>query len=330
MSKFIRDCPAASTPLAGTEALILDDGTDVHKCASVDAVAARAGALVDTQQFTVSGIWTKPAWARATSRVEVLLIGGGGGGGAGMRGAAATVRAGGSPGSLGCVVRGVFAAGDLASTEAVTIGTGGGVGAAASTADDTQSVFLATDGATAAFNALAAVGGKHGNNGSTSATGFAASAGSNWLSGFTLAAIAGPAGSVIAQPTTPSIGNTPGFPINGNSGGSVKADNTAYPGGNAAAVGNGTNGASNAFLAGAVGGINTGGNGQDGVAPPGIFKPGMGGAGGGANASGGGGRGGDASGYGAPGGGAGGGLNGFTGGRGGNGSPALCLIITRL
>ena len=74
------------------------------------------------QVFTSSGTWTKPAGCPDDALVIVEMWGAGGGGGSGSE------RAGGGGGGYRKV--GLFRAGDLGSTETVTIGGGGTVGVA--------------------------------------------------------------------------------------------------------------------------------------------------------------------------------------------------------
>jgi len=70
----------------------------------------------NVQKFTSSGTWTKPAGYSSTSRVLIQVWGGGGHGGY------VTGGGGGGYGEVWCSL------GDLGSTQAVTIGAGGGVG----------------------------------------------------------------------------------------------------------------------------------------------------------------------------------------------------------
>lgn len=99
---------------------------------------------VQVDQFSSSGTWTKPGWARI---VQVIACGGGGGGGSGRKNATATARNGGGGGSGGGSGNPVLQAVLLTDTVTITIGSGG-AGAAAITANSTVGSAGATGGDT--------------------------------------------------------------------------------------------------------------------------------------------------------------------------------------
>ena len=129
--------------------------------------------------FTGSNTWTKPT---GCTYVLVEMIGAGGGGGSGRKGAAGTVRTGGAGGGGGTYVTKLFAASELTSTVAVSIGSGGGGGAIVS-ASDTNGNAGAPGGDTTFAAYIRAPGGGGGSGGAAASATGGAGYGSTVLAG---------------------------------------------------------------------------------------------------------------------------------------------------
>ena len=226
---------------------------------------ASGGSSVDSQTFTSSGTWTKPA---GVTFVFVEVMGGGGGGGSGDKDST-YYSAGGGGGAGGANDYRLFLASELDATETVTIGAGGSGGA--SQTNNGWSGNNGSSGGSTIFknsSVLSGTGGGGGNGGGTY-EGVGGTSSPDW----------GHKGGSGARGDT-NNGGTGGsgkFTGGGGAGGGQDADTGEHQGGNGGSAGGLAGGAGGA--AGGVGGAAAGGS-AGGAA-------GAGGAGGAAGAAGG-------------------------------------------
>jgi len=99
--------------------------------------------------------------------VDVICLGGGGGGASGQRRAAPTASQGGAGGGFGALARRRIPASALASTETITVGTGG-TGGASQTTDNGLQIGGGVGGSSSFGTLVVAVGGFGGANGTNS------------------------------------------------------------------------------------------------------------------------------------------------------------------
>lgn len=143
---------------AWTTALVVDAATGM--------LEAPATPRVLVEKFTVSGTWTRPAWAK---RVRVHLISGGCGGGSGALRGTGVAASGGGGGGPGVSVEVELQAADLPETVAITIGAGG-AGGAAQTVADANGVAGGVGGHTSFGAILRAISTSAGGTGGSTAT----------------------------------------------------------------------------------------------------------------------------------------------------------------
>ena len=285
------------------------------------------GATIQVDEYSSSGTYTKPAWAKT---ISVYLVGGGGGGGGGARFSTATIRSGGSGGGSAAIAWGEFVASQIPNsptTVTITIGAGG-TGGTPNGIDNRVGNNGVAGGFSAFGTYIRANGGGAGLGGtsSSSVTGGSAGSGSNFVTNIN--GMAGGQGDVNA-----GSGNNASAVSTRSGGGGTgnQAGTTTTKSGTAGAGFPATNTyLNNALLTGGAGGTD-GGNGSNGTNSVSILNLtiGTGGGGGGyktGQATGNGGNGGN---YGAGGGGGAASDNGFAAGTGGNGSGGYCVIITK-
>lgn len=179
------------------------------------------------QIYTGSGTWTKPP---GITHLTVIARGAGGGGGGARGGAAASERNGGAGGGGGALAWATIPAGNLGTTEAVTIGAGGTVGTGGSAANGVAGGVggTTTFGTTATFvSAPGGGGGAGGDNangaggGGSGGTGAAGAAG---VTGTAAGAAGGVAGVAFSGSSSDSYNSFVGY--TGGDGGDSAAGTT--------------------------------------------------------------------------------------------------------
>lgn len=265
---------------------------------------------VNVQTFTSNGTWSKPSGA---TQVLVKAWGGGGGGGGRSSG---TVSGGGGGG--GSYVEQLFAAGDLGSTETVTVGTAG----SGSTGDGSAG------GNTTFGSHITAYGGGGGKGGAASGGG--GGGGGTKAAGTTSAGASGGAG---GGPISGSGGSgaTEGAAsvFGGGGGGGTATGGGGGPAGESV-FGGGGGGGGDAGASGGSGGASYKGGGGGGGGADGVDNAGSGGASTFGGAGGAGGKNAAGTNGTAPGGGGGGAGDSGTNRSGGNGAVGRCIVVSFL
>lgn len=231
------------------------NGATAGKISGLNLKAALTAEVVDIQEFTSSGIWTKPATG---ARVLVQIWGAGGSGGRAGAGN------GGGGGGGGAYTEVWFNIGDLGVTETVTIGAGG----AAITVDETDG----NTGGNTTFGSLLSIFGGGGGGGNTATDGAGGGGGGLNSAGISATGLT-PGGGGAPLGGSPStfgggdgspVEGLPGYSVNGGGGGGfgTNAPSPASDGGDSQNGGGGGGGGDGDSPATAIGGVSiTGGNG---------------------------------------------------------------------
>lgn len=314
-----------ATPAIGNiEEISLGSGLTLSG-STLSAAGGGGGLQFQIEQYTSSGTWTKPSWAK---KVTVLCVAGGCGGGSGRRCATTAARAGGSGGQSHGMHTMIFDASQLSSSVSYTVGAGGAGGASVTVNDTNGNPGFA--GGYSSFGSYIRFGiASSGGGGGTTSNGSATF--SSGVSGplFTFWGFGGGSRGETGTTPTPTSPSTNNWQITGGCGGAGQAANvtTTVNGG----AGGSTDGTYfyQSSTAGGSGGTD-GGNASNGntftYAPLGIIL-GTGGGGGSYKTGQATGNGGNGV-YGAGGGGGAASDNGFNSGAGGNGGDGFIVIIT--